>query len=145
MTITADDITSALKKIGPCSPGKLAEELGVEQLPGLVLKQLIEDETIKAAGAARGRRLALPDQKIEDAKGAPPQKRKKPRKGKKAKKPRKPQTRRAPPAARSAERFMPMVDVERRLVVINGGAEPLIYTAEQTLAIATLLFNHYEA
>ena len=61
----------------------------------------------------------------------PPQKQKKPRK----------YTRRARAAA--AERFIPTVDVDKRLILVNGG-EPQVFTEPQTLAIAQLLFQHYE-
>jgi hypothetical protein len=51
--------------------------------------------------------------------------------------------RRAPRAAAPAERFIPTVDVASRLVIVNGG-EPLIFSDEQTAAIAALLFQHYD-
>ena len=50
---------------------------------------------------------------------------------------------RTPRAARPAEVFIPAVDADTRLVIVNGG--PLLhFTEEQTVAIATLLANHYE-
>jgi hypothetical protein len=71
----------------------------------------------------------------------PPQSDRAPKKRKKrhAKKPH-----RAPRTARPAERFIPTVDAELGLHIINGAA-PLSFDPEQTLAIATLLFNHYKA
>lgn len=42
--------------------------------------------------------------------------------------------------ARPAARFIPAVDAESRLIIINGH-EPLIFTDEQTEAIATLLYQ----
>jgi hypothetical protein len=45
------------------------------------------------------------------------------------------------PAA-PAVRFIPVVDAEKCLHIINGG-EPVSFNDEQTAAIATLLFQHY--
>lgn len=143
MSITAEDITSALRKHGAISPGALAQHLGVDQLPGQLIKTMLEENTIKAAGAARGRRLALPDQEIKGVTDAPPQPRKQ-RKAKKARKPKKARTAQAPRTAAPAERFVPTVDSEKRLHIINGAA-PLSFNDEQTAAIATLLLQHYGA
>jgi DNA-binding Lrp family transcriptional regulator len=145
-----DQILAALKKLGPSSPGQIAEHLGTEGTKlSTHFKALLDAGTIKATGVTRGRRLALPDQDL--AAPAPPQPREHPkrRKAKHAKRPRRAKAPSARPAARAprerpapAERFIPTVDKDARLIIVNGG-EPHIYSEAQTEAIASLLFQHY--
>jgi DNA-binding transcriptional ArsR family regulator len=141
-----DDILAALKKIGPCAPADLAKQLGVEG-PALRyhLKPLIEGGEVKAAGNRRGLRIALPDQKLDAAADSPtpPQHRRKARKPKRKSKERKTRRAHKTSLARTAERFLPTVDVASRLVIVNGG-EPIIFDEPQTSAIAALLFQHYD-
>jgi DNA-binding Lrp family transcriptional regulator len=140
--IIGEQIIAALKKIGPCRPGELADHLEVEHSAiGYHLKKMLEAGTLKAIGNSAARRIGLPDQTFEEA-GAPPQPRAKP-KARKQKKHRKAPKARAPQAARPAECFIPVVDAEKRLHIINGGT-PVSYDGVQTLAIAELLFAHYE-
>ena len=73
---------------------------------------------------------------VDGVSSAPPQERK-PKKRRKAKAPR------ARPTA-IASTFLPTVDADRNLVLINDGAIARFNDA-QTLAIATLLSQHYEA
>lgn len=143
--ITPEEITVGLKKIGPTSPGALADHLHVE-LPALRyhLKKLLDAGTIKAQGTTANRRIAMPDQKFEEPNEPETTKQtlRKPKKGKKAKK------RKAAPAkqaarAPAAERFIPTVDADSRLCIING-AEPMFFSEEQTEKIAELLFVHYK-
>lgn len=143
MAVTKEQILAALKKLGPSSPGALADHLEVDQLPGTLIKQLLDAKELKATGAARGRRIALPDQQF-DAADAPPQQRK-PKAGKKRKGPKAKKARKAPRARTAdtpAPRFIPVVDAEKRLHIING-SEPVSFSDAQTEAIATLLFQHY--
>jgi ParB/RepB/Spo0J family partition protein len=66
-----DQILAALKKLGPSSPGQIAEHLGTEGTKlSTHFKALLDAGTIKATGVTRGRRLALPDQDL--AAPAPP-------------------------------------------------------------------------
>jgi DNA-binding transcriptional ArsR family regulator len=129
-----EQILAALKKLGPSSPGHLAEHLGATSA---VLKPhfraLLDAGAIKAAGVTKSRRLALPDQDLDglrDAGRAPPQ----PRKAKKPKS-RKP---------RHAKRALHPHGRRALAPVIVNGAEPHIFNEEQTAAIASLLFQHYD-
>lgn len=138
-----EQILAALKKLGPSSPGQVADHLGeASSSIGYHLKRMLDAGTIKAQGATSGRRIALPDQDFGAPPSAPTKGKKKHRKAKHAKA-RKAPTPRAQRAATPAERFIPTVDAERRLVIVNAG-EPLIFNDEQTAAIATLLFTHYD-
>lgn len=140
-TATKEQFLAALKKLGPSKPGVIADHLGVEyQNLKRAVREMLAAGEIKAIGKTAGRVLMLPDQKLEDRTGAPPQRRQKPKNRRKAKHARKART---APAARSTERFIPTVDIDRRLVIVNGG-DPVIFNGEQTLAIAELLFNHYD-
>jgi DNA-binding transcriptional ArsR family regulator len=141
-----EQILAALKKLGPSSPGAIADHLETEAGKlSYHFKQLLDAGTMKATGSGRRRQLALADQAFAAAatEAAPPQRRKKHKKAKHAKPARRAAARRAPRAAVPAERFIPTVDAERRLVIVNGG-EPLIFSDAQTEAIATLLFTHYD-
>jgi hypothetical protein len=99
---------------------------------------MLEEKAVIAGGKGRGRVYGLPDQKLDDA--APPQERKrqKPRQHRKA------HRARQAPAPRAAERFVPTVDADLRLHILNGGA-PVSFDGPQTEAIATLLLQHYKA
>lgn len=143
--ITQEEIIAGLKKIGPCRPGELADHLHLEHSAlGYHLKKLLEAGIVKATGTSNARRVALPDQKFEESTGpdAPPQRRQKRESHKKAKHPRK-APRRTAPAARTAERFVPTVDAELRLHIING-SDPVSFSEQQTADIAALLLQHYD-
>jgi DNA-binding Lrp family transcriptional regulator len=145
-----EQILAALKKLGPSSPGQIADHLGTDGTKlGYHFKALLEAGTIKATGSTSTRRLALPDQDLATALPAQPRERTKRRKAKHAKRPRRAKSPSARPAARAprerpapAERFIPAVDKDARLIIVNGG-EPHIYSEAQTEAIASLLFQHY--
>lgn len=136
-----EKILAALRKLGPRAPTAVANEIGESSSKvGYHMRAMAEVKELKASGNGRARIYGLPDQDLARPEEAPPQQRRatarKPRRKTAAKK--------AAPAARTAERFIPVVDAERRLYIING-AEPIAYNESQTLAIATLLQQHYEA
>jgi hypothetical protein len=134
-----EKILAALKKLGPSAPGAIAKEISEKpEHVGYHMRAMAVAKALKAGGAGRARHYALPDQDLAGHK-APPQRDSAPRKP--AAKPRA-----AAPAAatRPAERFIPVVDAEKRLYIINSG-EPLSFNEAQTLKIAELLFVHYEA
>jgi hypothetical protein len=143
MPTMQEQITAALQKLGPSTRAELAADLDSSgPAVGYHLKAMLGVGTIKAAGSMKERRFALPDQELAGSSAAPPQRRKKHRKSPHAKR----APRAATPRARATtkpERFLATVDAERRLVIVNGG-EPLIFNDEQTAAIATLLFTHYD-
>jgi hypothetical protein len=143
--ITKDQIAAALRKLGPSTPAALATELdATRNTLQYHLKAMLADKAVHAAGNRLNRVVALPDQKIE---GAPPQSRKPPRRKKKSNGTAK-KTKRAPRAARTSTPeavFIPAIDAECRLVCINGGAAPTVYSEAQTQRIATLLLKHFEA
>lgn len=142
-----DKITAALQKLGPCAPGALAQHLEVEASTlAYHVKKMLDEGTLKATGTTASRRLALPDQELTADNTAEPRPAKKhgKRKGHRTAKPAGKASPAARTVARPGERFIPTVDMHSRLVIVNGG-EPHIYTAEQTEAIAKLLFTHYEA
>lgn len=135
-----DKILAALKKLGPSGPTAIAREIGAEpHQVGYHMRAMEADKTLRAAGKGRHRYYGLPDQDLADRKA--PEKHSAQRKPRKAPKSRAPN---AAPAPLAAERFIPVVDAEKRLYIING-AEPLSFDGKQTLAIAELLFAHYEA
>lgn len=142
--ITKDLITAALRKIGPCGIGALASNLGVERSALQYHLKLMPD--LKYAGNRLTRIVGLPDQKLDGAttETAPkPKHQGKARKGHRPKKrhePKQPRARRAEPE----EVFIPAVDADLRLVCINGGTAPTVFTRTQTERIATLLLQHFE-
>lgn len=140
-----DKITAALRKLGPISPGELADHLGVSrEALATPLKAMLDAGAVKATGVTKSRRIALPDQKFESTRSAPPQQRRKQHKRRRHGKAKRPQ--RAPRTTRPAatERFIPAMDAENGLVIVNGG-EPVIFTPAQTQDIATLLLQHFKA
>lgn len=145
-----DQILAALKKLGhPVSPGALADHLHVDAKSHgfrTGIKAALKGGTAIAQGKTAGRRIALPGMKFDEA-PAQAKKTKAPKHHKaKAghKKKRRAPARRAERTAEvTTERFIPTVDVASRLVIVNGG-EPLIFSDEQTEAIASLLFQHYD-
>jgi DNA-binding transcriptional ArsR family regulator len=136
-----EKILAALKKLGPSSPAAIAKETGEKASAiGHHLRAMQSDKTLKAAGLRRGRRYGLPDQDLAWPVSKPPSNARPRGKRRKAAKPHTP---RPAPLQRAAQRFIPVVDVDMRLCIINGG-EPLIFDEAQTLKIAKLLFVHYE-
>jgi hypothetical protein len=145
-----EKITAALQKTGhPIAPGELAKLVDMEgSALGYHLKNMLDAGTLKASGAARSRRIGLPAHDFAAPASESFPRQRQPKKHRKAKRASK---RAAAPRARAAEahaapaakRFIPAVDADRRLVIVNGG-EPLIFDDEQTAAIATLLFTHYD-
>lgn len=129
--ITNEQITAALRKLGqPSAPTAIANELKSDPAQvGYRLRAMAEEKSLLASGKGRGRVYALPDQKLA---GAPPQKGK-PRRRKKSK---------APAARAAAVRFIPVVDVEKQLHIINGSGA-VSFDTPQTEAIATLLAQHW--
>jgi DNA-binding transcriptional ArsR family regulator len=141
--ITSEQITAALRKLGPASPTAIANQVGAEpSAAGYHLRRILKAKELIASGTSNNRLYALLDQKL-DRQSAPPQSHRAPSKSKKSGHVKK-KAYRAAPTARTAERFIPTVDVDLGLHIING-REPLSFNAEQTEAIATLLFNHYKA
>jgi hypothetical protein len=138
--ITNEQVTAALRKLGEASPPlAIANALGADpQKTGYRLRAMLGEKALIAFGSGRGRTYALPD---SERPSTPPQSDRAPTKRKKrhAKKPH-----RAPRAARPTERFIPTVDAELQLHIINGAA-PVSYNEAQTAAIATLLLAHYKA
>jgi hypothetical protein len=138
-------IIAALKKLGHAvSPGALADHMEVDAGSHgfrLALKAVLDAGTAVAQGKTSGRRIALPGMKF-DAPDASARKPKKHTKAKGGHKKKRRATATRTPAA-PIERFIPTVDASSRLVIVNG-AEPLIFNDEQTEAIATLLFQHYD-
>jgi hypothetical protein len=91
-----EQILAALKKLGPSSPGQIADHLGTDGTKlGYHFKALLEAGTIKATGSTSTRRLALPDQDLATALPAQPRERTKRRKAKHAKRPRRASPQRA--------------------------------------------------
>lgn len=134
------NILTTLRKLGPSSPRTIVDKVGVEQsIVSYHLRQMVKAKELKAAGTTSSRVYALPDQKIEAAPSAPPQRRKKSKgNGKRAKpKPRAPRTQPAAPL------FLPAITEDWRLVIVTDGA-PAVFTPEQTQAIADLLLTHFE-
>lgn len=136
-----EQILAALKKLGPSSPSVIADNIGAD--PGRVgyyARQMIEAKAIKAAGTSGDRVYALPDQKIEGVRAAPPQNGKKPRKSGK------PQA--AKPARKGAaapnDSFLPAFTADQRLVLVQDGQSAQVFSVERTSAIADLLLNHFE-
>lgn len=41
--------------------------------------------------------------------------------------------------------FIPALDADNRLVCVNGGGSPHVYSSAQTERIATLLLQHFKA
>jgi DNA-binding Lrp family transcriptional regulator len=145
-----EQILAALKKLGPSSPGQIAEHLGTEGTKlSTHFKALLDAGTIKATGVTRGRRLALPDQDLA-APAPPPAARAHQAPQGEARQAAAPRQGPERAARRSsarerpapAERFIPAVDKDARLIIVNGG-EPHIFSEAQTEAIASLLFQHY--
>lgn len=148
MSLKPEQITAALQKLGPSRPGEVADHLGIEPYQlAYQLKKMLDAGTVKATGSATARRIALPDQKFDETPAPPQPRATKPKKHRKAKRARKATTKRTPSAARPADaapapRFIPTVDSERRLHIINGAA-PISFDDVQTEAIADLLLQHY--
>lgn len=129
-----EQILAALKKLGPSSPGVIANSTGIEpSLCGYHLKTLRAAGAITATGRTSGRVYALAGGEGGGKTASPPLRRKKKRKYRKAKRPR----------AAMAQMFIPALDGETRLVIVRGAA-PQIFSPEETKAIATLLLQHFE-
>lgn len=129
MSSKKDEILAAIKKLGPSSPTQVANSTGMDpSLAGYHLRAMAKAGTLTATGKTTGRLYAIGDGKA--ATRSTPQKGKKP-----------PKAPRAKPA--EAERFIPAIDSDNRLVLVNG-SEPLHFTAPQTEAIAALLLQHFE-
>jgi DNA-binding Lrp family transcriptional regulator len=126
-------ITAALKKLGPSSPRVIADETGID--PGALgfhLRTMAKAGTLTATGTTMNRVYTLVAGAAAPTRATPPQKRsKKARKQKRAR-------------TAAVERFIPAIDADARLVIVNG-AEPHIFNPEQTSAIAALLLGHFEA
>jgi hypothetical protein len=145
MTISKEQITAALRKLGPSSPGALADHLQVERsaLSPHIGAMLVAKE-LKAAGVTKSRRIALPDQKIYETTTRSAPKKSKRAPAKKPKKSRKKSPARAPNAAAEPE-VLPAFTADDRLVLVRGAQPPLIFSPADTQAIATLLCSHFEA
>jgi hypothetical protein len=127
----ADKLIAALEKRGPSSPRVLADHIGEE--PDRIkyqLGQLVKAGKLKAHGATLGRLYALPVQKFPNGapKAPPPVK-----------------AARATPRANGRAGFIPALTAERELVVIEDSALRLHLTHEQTLKLADLILDNFEA
>lgn len=141
MSDTNQQVLAALKKLGPSKPREIVDHIGADQAAvKKALKELLAAGDVKASGKTTGRIYALPGQEFQAA-DAPQQRKQK--KGGKRKAGKKTRTTRPRPAA-AADAFLPTVDADRNLVLINDAAVTRFNDA-QTLAIATLLSQHYEA
>jgi DNA-binding Lrp family transcriptional regulator len=150
MSDIKEQITAALKKLGPVSPGELADHLGVDNKTiGKYAKPMLEAGTLKAAGATNRRRLALPDQKIDVETPTLPKRRKKKSNGmakRTAAKPRAPKPAPPKPAPAPDGDFIAAVTADSRLVLfIPGAARPLVFDDVQTERVAQLMHTHFEA
>lgn len=141
MAITKDQILAGLKKVGPCSPGELADHLQAERsVVGHHLRGLIDAKQVKAIGVTNSRRVALPDQQFSDSPSAPQRHRSAPKKRAKATA-RKP--RRAKRKKKANGAFLPALTAEGGIVLIGEGA-PQVLSPAQTDAIVKLVFAHFE-
>lgn len=140
-----DKITAALTKLGPVSPGELADHLSVGSSKlGYHIKVMLDAGTLKASGSTGNRRIALPDQKLDPA-STPPQRRKKATKAKAKPKRAAPKARAPQPAAAPAGDFLTAITADCRLVLFNpGSAKPLVLTEDQTERVAELMYAHFE-
>lgn len=139
--ISKEQILAALKKLGPSSPTAIANSVGAE--PSAIsyhLRGMLEAKNLKAAGTSNNRIYALPDQDLEGAKSAPPQRLKKSKGNGKRAQP-KPRALRAQPAA---PLFLPAITEDWRLVIVQQDGVHAVFTPEQTQAIADLLLTHFE-
>lgn len=142
MAITKDQILAGLKKVGPCSPGELADHLGVDRIAIRDrLKELIDAKQVKAIGITKSRRVALPEQEFSDSPSAPPQRHRAPPKKRTKAAARKP--RRAKRKKKANGAFLPALTAEGGIVLIGSGA-PQVLTPAQTDAIVKLVFAHFE-
>lgn len=158
-------IISALKKLGPSRPFQIADSSGIdpERLKNY-LPPLLKRGAAKAAGATSRRLYALPDQDLKAALDALPPPSGKPKRPKKAKRGRPSKAKAAKHrhqafAPRSAYRklagelkrpsrangeFIAALTHERCIVLFRDGA-PQTFSREQSLAIADLVLDHFEA
>lgn len=144
MSITKDQIIAALKKLGPVSPGELADHLEVEQSAlGYHVKKMLDAGELKAAGKTSGRRIALPDQKFEEGDATPQEQRRPKKKAKrKASAPR-----RAAPAPRPAVvQTAPMaaITTDFRIVIFNDQGAPAVLSEAQSEKVAELCHQFFK-
>jgi len=144
---TQDQITAALRKLGPCAPAALAAELGCKRDALMYhVRAMLAVRAVQLGGTRMNRVLALPDQEIAGASPPPPQRRKPSRKKKGSGAGSKPGARPARAARPAAEPFfIPAIDADGRLVCVNGSGDPVVFSSAQTERIATLLLKHFEA
>ena len=143
--LTKEQITAALRKLGPSSPDALATELGCAR-PALQyhLKAMLGDKTITNSGTRLSRIVALTEQKLAAAPTPPSTGAWRRRRKTTA------PARREAPAPSSPRTTSPLEVIHpgdrRRLPpgVVNG-AQALVYTALQTETIAQLLLQHFKA
>ncbi len=136
-----EQILAALKKLGPSSPGVIADKIGVaDSACGYHLRVLAAAGELKVQGKSNSRRYALPDQEFEAA-DAPPQDRK-PRKKTKQRKSANTRTTRARPAAEPE--IIAAITHDARIVLIENGAVKT-YSPQQSSAIADLVLTHFSA
>lgn len=120
-----EQIRSALKKLGPTPPVRIADHINVEiKKASYHMRGMLAAGELKAAGTSMDRRYALPDQKLPGASA-----KHKPKKD-------------AQPKAQ-APLFLPALTEDYRLVVVQDGGHH-IFDQEQTQALADLLLTHFE-
>lgn len=143
MSITKEQITAALQRLGPSAPRGVADHLGAEASAlSHHVRAMLKDGELKAAGRTMDRVIALPDQKIEGTKSAPPQRRPARKKKSKLRKGAAPST--PQPKPKPADDFIPAFTADARLVIVNGSTPPQIFTPQQTERMATLLASYFE-
>lgn len=136
MSITADQITTALKKLGPSGVTVIANELGAD--PSAVsyhLRRLAKDKAIIATGATSSRRYSLPGQKIDGQVQASPARESRKHKRRKA--------RGNGHAPKAESTFIPAVDADSNLLLITDAGVQR-FTEKQSMALAQIVFTHFE-
>lgn len=142
--VTAEQVTAALKKLGPSSPVAIANSLQTEtHRVAYRLKVMLGEKAVHAAGTGNSRIYGLPDQKLEGA-GTPPQKRSSSKKRKSKRKGSARKTRAESPATPAGD-FTTALTADHRLVVIDGAQPAQIFSAGQTEEIATLICTAFKA
>lgn len=144
-----EQITAALKKLGPSAPRAVADHLGMDSaVLSYHVRAMLEanPHQLKAAGKTSDRIIALPDQKIEEARPAPkttaPKKNRKPKRKKKGGAKVRRSVRKAP---MPEPELLAAFATDDRLVLIRHAQDPQIFSSAETRAIADLICSRFEA
>lgn len=148
MSDLRDQITSYLKTHGASTPRAMLDKLGGKASTlSRTLALMKESGGLQFAGRTINRVYALPGQKIELPEPGPRKpgragKKKAARTPKKKRAARKPR-RHAKRRAAQASPFLASITADQRLVMHEGEAAPRVYTPEQSLAIAEVVFANF--